>query len=140
MHGREEKEAFAGLDCQRLPLETTDCLCRLIVLGMLPALQERDLDAFGEALYDFNLRAGQAFATVQEGPYASSRVADLVTFIRRQGFRGVGQSSWGPAVFAVADESARAADLARRIREHVGLRASEVLVTPACNHGAAVDV
>jgi beta-ribofuranosylaminobenzene 5'-phosphate synthase len=139
LHGGEEKEAFLRLDCQRMALETTDSLCRLIVLGMLPALRERDLDAFGEALYDFNLRAGQAFAAVQGGAYASSHVADLVSFIRRQGFRGVGQSSWGPAVFAVAEESA-AAELARRVREHFRLRAAEVLVTPACNHGATVDV
>jgi beta-ribofuranosylaminobenzene 5'-phosphate synthase len=140
LHGQEEKEAFTRLDCQRMDLETTDTLCRLIVLGMLPALRKCDLDAFGEALYDFNLRAGQAFAAVQGGPYAGSQVAELVTFIRRQGFRGVGQSSWGPAVFAVAEESARAADLARRIREHFRLQAAEVLVTAASNHGETVDV
>jgi predicted sugar kinase len=107
---------------------------------MLPALQGHDLPAFGEALYDFNLRAGHAFAAVQGGPYASRRAAELVAFLRRQGIRGVGQSSWGPAIFAVAEDSARAVDLAGRIRKHFRLAVNEVLVTPACNHGAAVDI
>lgn len=139
LHGHEENEAFVHLDTQQTSLETTDSLCRLVMLGMLPALRERDLDAFGEALYDFNLRAGQAFAAAQGGPYASSEVAELVTFIRRQGFRGVGQSSWGPAVFAIAEESALAEDLAQRIRERFRLRTAEVLVTAACNRGATLQ-
>jgi beta-RFAP synthase len=136
LHGREEKEAFTRLDFQPLAPETTDSLCRLLLLGMLPALEEQDLDAFGEALYDFNLRAGQAFAAVQGGPYASHDVADLVGFIRRQGVRGVGQSSWGPAVFAVTEEPDRAMDLARRIREQFGVQEADVFVTQACDSGA----
>ncbi|HLJ92511.1 MAG TPA: beta-ribofuranosylaminobenzene 5'-phosphate synthase family protein [Gemmataceae bacterium] len=138
LHGQEEREAFRRLDEQHMDLETTGHLCRLLMLGMLPALQERDLDGFGESLFDFNRRVGQSFATVQSGPYASSPVADLVSFIHRQGVHGVGQSSWGPAVFAVADGAERAEDLAQRIREHFGLQAEEVLVTAACNHGAVV--
>lgn len=138
LHGHEEKEAFVRLDRQPMTLETTNSLCRLALLGMLPALREQNLNAFGEALYDFNLRAGQAFAAVQGGPYANRQIAELVTFIRRQGIRGAGQSSWGPAVFAVAEDSARAADLAQRIREHFQLGTAEVFVTAACNHGASV--
>ena len=140
LHDRQEEQAFASLCQQQMELETTDCLCRLVLLGMLPAVQECDLDAFGEALYDFNRRAGQVFAAIQGGPYASHQVAELVDFVRRQGIRGVGQSSWGPAVFAVAGDQARAADLAARIRRHFHLETADVLVTPACNHGAAVDV
>jgi beta-ribofuranosylaminobenzene 5'-phosphate synthase len=139
LHEHAEEEAFRRLPCQPGDLQTMDSLCRLVLLGMLPALQESDLDAFGEALYDFNLRAGQVFAAVQGGAYANRRVAELVAFVRRQGIRGVGQSSWGPAVFAVAEDPARAVDLADRIREHFQFGPAEVLVTPACNHGAVVE-
>jgi beta-ribofuranosylaminobenzene 5'-phosphate synthase len=139
LHGNQERDAFLRLDRQRMAPETTDTLCRLLVLGMLPALQECDLDAFGEALYDFNLRAGQTFAPIQGGPYANGQVAELVNFLRRQGCRGVGQSSWGPAVFAVLEDSARAADVARRVREHFRFQETEVLVTPACNRGAIIE-
>jgi beta-RFAP synthase len=139
LHDREEEEAFANLGHRKMELEPTENLCRLVLLGMLPALQEDDLYAFGEALYDFNLRAGQMFAAIQGGPYASREVAELVNFVRRQGIRGVGQSSWGPVVFAITEDHARAADLAGRIHQHFRLEAANVLVTAACNHGAVVE-
>jgi beta-RFAP synthase len=138
LHDRQEEEAFATLGHGQMELETTDSLCRLVLLGMLPALRECDLDAFGEALYDFNLRAGQIFASVQGGPYANRQVEELVTFARRRGIRGVGQSSWGPAVFAVTEDPLQAADLAARIRQHFQLETADVLVTSGCNHGAVV--
>src|SRR5262249_31151809 len=140
LHDRDEEEAFARLHSRRTDLESTESLCRLVLLGMLPALHEGDLNAFGEALYDFNLRAGQTFAAVQGGPYANGQIAEMVAFLRRQGIRGVGQSSWGPAVFAVAEDPARATDLASRIRDHFQLGALDVVVTPACNRGATIEV
>jgi beta-ribofuranosylaminobenzene 5'-phosphate synthase len=133
LHGQREEETFASLGQGRLALDTTEALCRLVLLGMLPALRERDLDAFGEALFDFNLRSGQMFAAIQGGPYACSAVAELVAFVRRQGIRGVGQSSWGPAVFAVTADAGEAAYLAKRIEEQGG---GEVVITQACNRGA----
>ena len=138
LHDRQEEEAFANLRHGQMELEMTDSLCRLVLLGMLPALRECDLDAFGEALYDFNLRVGQIFAAVQGGPYANCQVNELVAFVRRQGIRGVGQSSWGPAVFAITEDPLQAANLASQIREHFHLETADVLVTPGCNHGAVV--
>jgi predicted sugar kinase len=105
---------------------------------MLPAVVERDLNGFGEALYDFNRRAGEAFAVVQGGIYSGPAVADLIAFLRSHGVRGVGQSSWGPAVFAVLADPEHAADLAGRVRTYFGLELSRVWVTEACNRGAAV--
>jgi beta-RFAP synthase len=139
LHGQQEKEAFAEVGHQRRCLEATDCLCRLLLLGLLPALCEQDLAAFGEALYDFNRRAGESFAAVQGGPFASDRIRHVVEFVRWQGVRGVGQSSWGPAVFAVAEDPLRAADLAERIRKHFQLEAGDVWITAACNRGAALE-
>jgi predicted sugar kinase len=82
---------------------------------MLPALAEADLEAFGESLYDFNARAGEAFAGVQGGVYSGPRVAECVAFLRGEGVRGVGQSSWGPTVYAVVGDADRAADLLARL-------------------------
>jgi beta-RFAP synthase len=138
LHGREEREAFAHLAEEPNALARTDALCRLALLGILPAVAERDLSAFGEALYDFNRRAGEAFAAVQGGIYSGPEVAELVAFLRKHGVRGVGQSSWGPAVFAVLGDAEQAADLAGRVRTYFGLEPSRVWVTEACNRGAAV--
>jgi beta-ribofuranosylaminobenzene 5'-phosphate synthase len=138
-HGAEESEAFQSLASRRTVLSQTDALCRLVLLGLVPALLEQDLEAFGEALYDFNVRVGELFAPVQGGTYAHARVADLVEFVRRQGVRGVGQSSWGPAVFVVVEDEERAADLAWRAREAFALRGPEVFAARGCSRGATLE-
>jgi len=138
VHGMEEKEAFQQLLTEGIPLEQIERLCRLTLLGLLPALIELDLKTFGEALFDYNSLAGQAFAKFQGGTYASPRVAELIQFIRRQEIMGVGQSSWGPTVFAVVENESRGKELASQIRGAFGLQEHEVIVTAACNHGATV--
>jgi beta-RFAP synthase len=136
VHGQHEADAFQQL--HGLPLSQTERLCRLALLGLVPALIEKDLAAFGEALFDFNGSAGQIFAGIQNGMYASPRITELIQFIRRQGITGVGQSSWGPTVFAVVEDESRGKELARQIRDSFGLQGHEVIVTAACNHGATV--
>lgn len=136
VHGVEESQAFKQLPAQ--PLERTDALCRLVLLGMLPALAERDVGAFGEALYEFNRLVGEAFAPVQGGTYSCPRLEELVHYLRRQGIRGVAQSSWGPTIAAVVADEERAADLARRLRQHFGLDEGQVCITAAANTGAQV--
>jgi beta-RFAP synthase len=132
LHGRPEREAFARLTDD----SGTDALCRLVLLGLLPALAEADVAAFGEALHEFNARAGEAFAAAQGGIYAGPQVTELIAFARSLGLRGVGQSSWGPAVFAVTDDPEQAEAAAGRMRERFGLGTREVVVTQARNEGA----
>ncbi|HXG12188.1 MAG TPA: beta-ribofuranosylaminobenzene 5'-phosphate synthase family protein [Gemmataceae bacterium] len=135
-HGLEEQQAFERLADPARALARTEALCRLVMLGMMPALVERDLEGFGEALYDFNVRAGEAFAPVQGGTYASPAVAAVVAYLRGLGARGVGQSSWGQAVFAIVAGSEHGRELADRVRTRFGLGPGQVLVTRAANHGA----
>jgi beta-ribofuranosylaminobenzene 5'-phosphate synthase len=137
LHGLGESHAFADLAGQQTLVET-DTLCRLALLGMLPALAEQDLAAFGEALYDFNCRVGEAFRLVQGGTYAHPRTAEVVAFVRRQGVRGVGQSSWGPAVYAVMGTQVAALDLEKRLRRQFSLTIDEIAVAAANNQGATV--
>ncbi len=132
-HGARERQAFRHLCGRGMPSSDTDALCRLVLLGLVPALVERDLPAFGAALFDFNARAGAAFAAEQGGTYAGPRVAEVVAFARGLGVRGVGQSSWGPAVFAVVEDDERAADLVLRLRRRFALGEAEVFATRGCD-------
>jgi beta-RFAP synthase len=136
LHGRLEQEAFARLAPR--PAAWTDALCRLVLLGLLPALAEGDLDTFGEALHDFNSRVGEAFAPVQGGTYCKPRVAEAIRFIRQEGVRGVGQSSWGPLLFAVVGTPEAADHLVQRLRHHLRLAANEAFAVQARNQGATV--
>jgi beta-RFAP synthase len=134
LHGLGERQAF-----ERLTTVATDALCRLVLLGLLPTAAEGDLAAFGEALYEFNRQVGEAFRPVQGGTYAHPRSAEIVAFARSLGVRGVGQSSWGPALFAVTADADHGANLATRLRQRFALGPDEVLVTAADNEGARVE-
>jgi beta-RFAP synthase len=138
LHGAAELEAFAHLAARPDARARTDALCRLVLLGMLPALAKADLQAFGESLYDFNARAGEAFAGVQGGVYSGPRVAECVAFLREAGVRGVGQSSWGPTVFAVVGDEDRAADLLARLSRRFGSGLAAAWATAASNIGSLI--
>lgn len=136
-HGQAEVSAFTQLARRSLDDRDTEALCRIVLLGMLPAIFEGDLDAFGEALYDFNRRVGAMFQQAQGGIYAHARLEQIVRCLRELGIKGVGQSSWGPAIFAVvpADQTS---DLMQRI-EMAGIAGrDEVIITRAWDHPAKV--
>jgi beta-ribofuranosylaminobenzene 5'-phosphate synthase len=131
LQGAAERRAFGRLLETPAALARTEALCRLVLLGLLPAALEQDLPTFSAALFDFNARVGETFAAVQGGIYASPAIEEMVQFVRSQGILGTGQSSWGPTVFAVVEEE-RASDLADRLRRRFDLGPAEVLVTRAC--------
>ena len=101
----------------RPELPRTESLCRLVLLGMLPALAEEDLDAFGEAVYDFNRRVGEMFAPWQGGLYAHPRVEAIIGAVRGFGITGTGQSSWGPTVFALVESPEQGRELVAKLTQ-----------------------
>jgi beta-RFAP synthase len=101
LHGPRETEAFQSLPA--VPEATTDRLCRLVLLGALPALVEHDLDAFGGALREIQRAVGAQFAPVQGGLYAHPRLEAAATHLLSLGLVGVGQSSWGPTLYGFTD-------------------------------------
>ncbi|MBA2227854.1 MAG: hypothetical protein WHU94_14440 [Thermogemmata sp.] len=108
-HGSQERRAFAcacGGAAARLR--------RLAIEGLVPAAQSGDLHAFGEAVYDFNRLAGEPFRLCQGGIYASPWIESWVARLRQAGLRGVGQSSWGPTVFAIVGDEETARHYVRR--------------------------
>ncbi len=134
LHGGAERAAFDNL--QSNP-ELTDTLSRLVLLGMLPALQAGDCRGFGEAVYDFNARVGEAFAPIQGGRYCSERVAEVIRFVRSMGMSGVGQSSWGPTVFAIVEDDSRAASVNNAIQKRFGPGFRTWRTRPSAGHEAS---
>jgi beta-RFAP synthase len=113
--GSQEQQAFARAGEVARPPGLTDTLCRIVLLGMLPAAIAGDLAGFGEAVHEFNRRSGEPFATAQGGAYAGASVAQTITAVRKLGVRGVGQSSWGPSVFAVVGSTDEATWLVKAL-------------------------
>ena len=137
VHGWRETGAFADLATRDHQDDTTNILCRIVLLGMLPALSGEDLITFGEAVYDFNRRVGEMFQPAQGGIYAFPRVEEIITILRLAGVKGVGQSSWGPTVFAIVP--ARQINDVRNWLIRKGIAAEEITVTSARNQGASIE-
>ena len=134
LSGRDEEQAFARLP--PIAPQVTEHLCRLVLQGLIPAAAQADFSGFSESLYEFNRRVGQCFAPAQGGPYAGAVLAEMIAFLRSHGCPGAGQSSWGPALFALAPDRGRAEATRRSLQQRFSLSDQEVICTPVRNHGA----
>jgi beta-RFAP synthase len=117
LSGSAEAAAFA-----RLPPPAAgeaEAVAHLVLMGLLPALAEADLPAFGAALTDIQHRTGGWFSTLQGGRFAPGATR-LVERMRAWGAHGVGQSSWGPAVYGLVEGDEACAALAARLRADLG--------------------
>lgn len=113
-YGEQERSAFA-IASKGDPAS----LLRLAETAIIPAAHQGDINAFGEAIHEFNRKAGEPFAPAQGGVYASPEIERLIEDVRECGVRGVGQSSWGPTVFAVVPDADTAFSLVLRFRSRV---------------------
>jgi beta-ribofuranosylaminobenzene 5'-phosphate synthase len=138
LHGRDEVRAFSELP--PIAESLTDRLCRMVMLGILPAIVERDLAAFGAALEEVQAHVGASFAPAQGAPYSSPRAAEIVGELHKAGFTGCGQSSWGPTLYAFSDRPRdEVARQAVRVRGRLGLEDRAALVTHAADQGASLE-
>lgn len=134
----EENHAFEKLTVQ--PAEDVGQICRLIMLKLLPALSEHDIENFGEAVTKIQVLTGKHFAQAQGGTYASKAAADCIQFMKESGAYGVGQSSWGPALYGVVKmEEAKPllTKVKAYLRKGVG---GEAFIAKANNRGATIKI
>jgi beta-RFAP synthase len=134
LSGEHERRAF-----ESLPPVPTDVTCQLTQLAeeqILPAAEQQDFDTFGEAVFQYGRLAGSCFARLQGGPFASPQIAAGVCRMRELGVRGVGQSSWGPTLFAFAADENSAADLIDRLAAQEEFADAQITCTPPNNGGA----
>ena len=119
--GADEAAAFAALPPP--PVGEVEHVAHLVVMALLPALADADLDGFGRALTAIQATTGRWFASIQGGAFARGPSEELVRRMVERGAPGVGQSSWGPAVYGIVDgENAgvRLADEVRAALDHCG--------------------
>jgi beta-RFAP synthase len=136
LSGTAEEQAFQALP--PVPREVTARLCQELLLELLPAARAGDFGGFSASLRRYGHAAGLCFAARQGGAYASVRIAALAERIRGLGVEGVGQSSWGPTLFAALPSEAEADRLAAELAsEDTDL---ELLVAEPAASGATVEV
>jgi beta-ribofuranosylaminobenzene 5'-phosphate synthase len=132
IHGGDEMAAFAKLPADRKSRFVA--LSQIVEVEMIPALRAGDCKKFGEAVHKCNRLAGEPFAPAQGGPYACALTADIVAFLRSRGISGVGQSSWGPTVFAIVEDESRANDAVKLLEQRFGREIETIITRPSRGH------
>jgi beta-ribofuranosylaminobenzene 5'-phosphate synthase len=132
----EENHAFQKLT--KMPSEDVGKICRLIMLKLLPALAEHDIEAFGDALTRIQVLTGNHFAQAQGGTYSSPVASDCIEFMKKTCAYGVGQSSWGPALYAVVKQE-QAKQTLDQVRAYLcrGV-GGQAFIAKANNRGATI--
>lgn len=135
--GLAEDEAMCNLP-PVLPTVTRE-LHQLIDSQLIPAAQRKEFANFSSALYHYGCLAGECFAEVQQGIYASPAIVELVAWLRSEGVGGVGQSSWGPTVFALFPDSESASQMQAKFSTQSRAQNYDVLGTAVSNEGAVLS-
>jgi beta-ribofuranosylaminobenzene 5'-phosphate synthase len=135
LSGDAEARAFEKLPTP--PDGEVERVSHLVLMQLLPALVEGDLRSFGEALSAVQRITGAWFAAQQGGVFASGPTERLVADMAGWGAAGVGQSSWGPAVYGLVESELGARDLADRVRQTLE-PGGEVFEGGFAAHGARV--
>lgn len=118
LSGEAEARAFDRLPSP--PEGEPERVSHLVLMQLLPALVEGDLPSFGQALSAVQRITGGWFAQQQGGTFAPGPTERLVSDLAAWGAAGVGQSSWGPAVYGLVENEAAGRILADRARRALG--------------------
>ena len=106
LNGEKENQAF--LQLPQAPASLVEKISRVLLIKMLPALVEKDVASFGQALTDIQCMVGDCFASVQGGRFANPVCEKVVNFLLDKGAAGIGQSSWGPTVYGLVKGKVKA--------------------------------
>jgi beta-ribofuranosylaminobenzene 5'-phosphate synthase len=136
-YGKQEAEAFRKLP--PIPTATTERLLAMATGEIFPAAAQNDTSRFDEALYEYGILAGNCFAEIQGGPFASADIASRVAILRAMNLRGVGQSSWGPTLFALVRD-ADPESIATELRPRPEFADCHFTIAAPDNRGAVVTV
>jgi beta-ribofuranosylaminobenzene 5'-phosphate synthase len=135
--GERENSAFSHLP-EAAP-ELAEKVSRLLLMKMLPALVEKDIVSFGQALTRIQQIVGDCFAAVQGGRYSNPLSEQLIEFLLKRGAVGAGQSSWGPAVYGLVEGKALARQVTKEVQVFLrNLGTGQVLCVQPRNRGAQI--
>lgn len=135
---RENEDEILG-NLKVMPKELSDELSRLILVKLMPAFVEKDLESFGEALTAFNSKLGKFWGDYQEGTYCNQVVEQGVKIMLRHSSLAC-QTSWGPTHYSIVKGKRAADKLVDELRPFLDKSGGgEIYVAKANNHGATIE-
>ncbi|MAV38287.1 MAG: beta-RFAP synthase [Planctomycetaceae bacterium] len=127
LSGIAEQQAFSELPV--ISPAVTETLTDELRQNLLPAAAQGAFTAFSQSLFRYGQLAGSCFATQQGGSYNGPRLTQLVHQILEMGVEGVGQSSWGPTLFALLPTLAEAQAFCDKLRRLPDLDGIDLLIS-----------
>lgn len=127
---RQEVDIFEKI-CP-IPLGEVQALSHIILMKMLPAVVESDFEAFSNAVN----RIQEAGFKKHEINLQNDEIKGLMKTMRDAGSEGVGMSSFGPAVYALAETPKNVQKAAQEFLDQtIG---GKVMITHPRNRGAKI--
>ena len=120
LSGSAEQRAFR--DLPPMDAERVGRICRLTLIQVAPAVLTGDIRTFGAAITEIQEMVGEYFAPSSGRPLRDPTGCEVAELALARGAHGVGQSSWGPTVFALTGARSAARALAASIRAAFGDR------------------
>jgi beta-RFAP synthase len=135
MSGEMEKKAFKTFEPPSQ--ERVGEVARIVLMKMIPSIIEKDIVAFGESMTDLDFKFGEYWIKVQGGRFSHPIIEAGVNHLLKSGSYGVGQSSWGPAFYGLADGEKHARELTENLYEFLNSqgRRGKAFFTKADNKG-----
>ncbi len=115
-----QREADWIQDCGRVPNPDKEHMLGLIEDSIVPNLNTQGFAEASKSIFEYSVLAGNLFSPIQKGTYRDQTTADIVSAIRMLGVTAVGQSSWGPTVFALLENIDQANWLIDKLQSRLG--------------------
>jgi len=131
--GQREANNFGKL--RRATVDHRHRLRACLTERLLPAAAAGDFENFTDALARYNHDSGMLFADVQGGPYNGAVVSATIQLAQDNEGHGVGQSSWGPGVFAWFPNR----QSAHRFADQIDPNVHQVTIAAALNRAASLN-
>jgi beta-ribofuranosylaminobenzene 5'-phosphate synthase len=118
-----------------VPLEQVQELSHIILMKMMPAVIEKDIEAFGHAVNHIQSLGFKRY----EVELQHQVVRDVMALMQESGAYGAGMSSFGPAVYAVVDNKEDASNIMQDAQDLLDSTiGGKVMITRANNKGAGI--
>ena len=136
--GEKEMSAFKNLEPP--PADVVASVGHLVLLQMIPAIIDEDIALFGDAMTKLDTMFGDYWKEIQGGTYSHPRIGECVNHLLELGAYGAGQSSWGPALYGLAEGNRQANQLLKAMDEYLndGDYTGSAFITSVDNVGAQI--
>ncbi len=135
--GNVEFEAF-----RKLPATTqmqADDLALLLKRRIVPSVLSQDFATFAKSVTEYGYQSGMYYSEAQGGAYASPEARAIVERVTSLGEFAVGQSSWGPSIFAIGPSEKAANWLVDKLADGEDDVACKTEIVSVDNHGVIVS-